>query len=271
MTLPACLLLPTRMPHSHRLTTTLPACLLLPARPPACLAAINYINFLTMPPPKLLMLDGNSAIIRELRSQQLSYANVTMSSNTTFLGLDAHPGFSTLPPAWCTPPTSTPLESLYFSISTPGGLAAALEHVSVTLGGQAAAVAAATSFMPATIILEQSVSAADVVQLASLKANGSISLNLPLMLSLPYFPVQLGVPIPASVALDLSGCLGCLSLLDSQVHVYLAGIQLTGLAPLDGPGNSNSSSGSSSSSISGASLALPLWAFHFNRSSGQVG
>ena len=190
-----------------------------------------------------------------------------MSFNTLFLGLDAHPEFSALPPAWCTPPTSTPLDSLYFSISTPGGLAAALQHISVILGSLATAVAAATSFMPATIILEQSVSAADVVQQASLKANSSISLNLPLLLSDPYYPaVKLGVPIPASVALDLSGCLGCLSLSDSQVHVYLAGIQLTGLAPLDGPDISNSSS-----TISSASLTLPLWAFHFNRSSGQVG
>ena len=223
----------------------------------------------------MLLLDTNSAVIQEMHTQILAYVNITVSTNTKFLGLDAHPGFSALSPAWCTKPAHVPLDSLYLSISTPGGLADALEHISVVLGGQATVVGAAASFMPATIVLEQSVSAANVVQLASLKANGSISLNLPLLLSVPLFPVKLGVPIPTSVALDLSGCLGCLALTDSQVHVYLASIQLTGLAPLGGPGISNSSSGgsssgNSSSSSSGASLTLPLWAFHFDRSSDQV-
>ena len=104
------------------------------------------------------------------------------------------------------------------------------------------------------IMIEQSMAAVDVVQA------GGISLGLPLMLTGPLFPTQLGAPIPTSVVLDLAGCLGCMSLSNSSAHVYIIGLCLTGLErPAVG------SSGSSSGGGDGSHLSFPLWAFQFNR------
>ena len=105
------------------------------------------------------------------------------------------------------------------------------------------------------IMIEQSMAAVDVVQA------GGISLGLPLMLTGPLFPTQLGAPTLTSVALDLAGCLGCISLSNHSAHVYIYDLQLIGLErPVDS---------SSSWSGDGTQLSLPLWAFHFNRSSGS--
>ena len=127
--------------------------------------------------------------------------------------------------------------------------------------------------------------ATDIVQLAALQGDGSIGLNMPLFLSGPIYPLTLGAHLPTTpVALDLSGCISCLSLNNSAVHVYLADLHLTGLEPGEGFGGINSSgilsgvgvnsSGSSGilsgSGSRGASLSLPLWAFLFSRSADQV-
>ena len=107
-------------------------------------------------------------------------------------------------------------------------------------------------------MIEQNMAAVDVV------LAGVVSLGLPLMLTGPLFPTQLGAPIPTSVVLDLAGCLGCMSLSNRSAHVYIYNLSLIGLErPVD------SSSGSSSWSGDGTQLSLPLWAFHFNRSSGS--
>ena len=107
---------------------------------------------------------------------------------------------------------------------------------------------------------------AEVAAAASRQPNSSIAIGMPLFLSCPLYPVKSGVPPPASVTLDLSGCIGCMSLTDNGVVVYLSNLHLTGLAPLLASGTRDSSSGSSSgNSGSGDLLALPLWAFRFNR------
>ena len=105
-------------------------------------------------------------------------------------------------------------------------------------------------------MIEQSMAALNVVQA------GGISLGLPLLLTGPLFPSQLGAPIPTSVALDLAGCLGCMSLSNRSAHVYIYDLHLIGLER-----HVDSNSGSSSWSGDGIQLSLPLWAFHFNRSS----
>ena len=102
---------------------------------------------------------------------------------------------------------------------------------------------------------EKSLTAQDVL------LAGGVSLGMPLLLTGPLFPSRLGAPIPTSVALDLSGCIGCMSLINRSAHLYIYDLHLIGLErPV---GSSSSSSGD------GTQLSLPLWAFHFNRSSGS--
>ena len=70
------------------------------------------------------------------------------------------------------------------------------------------------------------------------------------------------------MTLDLTGCVGCMSLSKKTVHMYLMNIGLTGLERLAAL---NSGGSSSSSGDDGAALlSLPLWAFQFNRSSGNT-
>ena len=154
----------------------------------------------------------------------------------------------------------------YFSTGMPAGLAQALWQVSAILSTNPTWTAFAFSVAPPVIILEADVSAEDVVQLASRQANGSISLGMPVLILglLPQFPLQPGVPNPASVTLDLTGCIGCLSLASSKVHVYLSHLRLTGLERAPPP------SAAQNSSVNGAALALPLWAFQFARGPGNA-
>ena len=93
---------------------------------------------------------------------------------------------------------------------------------------------------------------------------GSVSLGLPVLLTGPLFPTQVGVPIPTSVTLDLAGCLGCMSPSNSSAHVYINHLHLTGLERPAPVVSSSSSNGSD-----GTQLSLPLWSFQFNRSSGS--
>ena len=160
----------------------------------------------------------------------------------------------------------TPASFGFFSVATSAGLADALVNVSTYVASNPPAVDRALTVFPNIIILEQDMGVQDVVQRAS--GGGPISLTLPLLLTGPPFPTQLGVPTPTSVSLDLTGCLGCLSLDNSTTHVYLANLHLTGL---ERPAASNSSSNSSiSSSGDGTQLSLPLWAFHFERLPGNL-
>ena len=129
-----------------------------------------------------------------------------------------------------------------------------------------------TAAGPNLVIIEQDMTASDVVRLASL-FNGSISIGLPTLLMGPLLPTQLGVPVPASVSLDLSGCIGCVTLANSAAHVYLAHLHLMGLerptAKFLSSNNGSSSSSSSNEDDLGFNLTLPLWAFQFNRSAGS--
>ena len=109
------------------------------------------------------------------------------------------------------------------------------------------------------VIIEEDMTASDVVLLAS-RLNGSISIGLPTLLTGPPFPTQLGAPVPASVSLDLSGCIGCVTLTHSAAHVYLAHMHLTGL---ERPAAEYLSYGLE------YNLTFPLWAFQFNRSAGS--
>ena len=124
------------------------------------------------------------------------------------------------------------------------------------------------------VIIEQDMTFAEVAVAASRQPNGSIAIGMPLFMSHPLYPVKSGVPLPSSVTLDLDGCIGCMSLTDNGVVIYLSNLRLTGLAPLlasdtlddyNNSGRGNRSGSSSSSSGSGDLFALPLWAFRFNR------
>ena len=96
----------------------------------------------------------------------------------------------------------------------------------------------------------------DLVLLASRLDGSSVRLSIPVILSGPPYPTQLGLPAPASVTLNLAGCFACISLANTS-SVYLSNLHLTGLErPVNS--SSNSSSGSSSNG---------MWAFQFNRSS----
>ena len=115
------------------------------------------------------------------------------------------------------------------------------------------------------VVIEQDMTFAEVAAAASRQPNSSIAIGMPLFLSCPLYPVKSGVPPPASVTLDLSGCIGCMSLTDNGVVVYLSNLHLTGLAPLLASGTLGDHSSRGNSSGSGDLLALPLWAFEFNR------
>ena len=152
-------------------------------------------------------------------------------------------------------------------------MADSLLLLATTMASNPNMMTVAVGIMPSTIILEQNLTAAGVVHLAGSSPGDSVNISAPVLLSGPPFPFQLGVPPPAYVTLDLTGCVGCMSLAKTTVHVYLMNIGLTGL---ERPAafTSSSSSGGSSSGSSGdggaAQLSLPIWAFQFDRSSMQV-
>ena len=79
----------------------------------------------------------------------------------------------------------------------------------------------------------------------------------------PVTPVT-GALIPSSVTLDLAGCVACLSLANSNAHVFFSDLHLVGLAHLDAAGAAQHDA-NNTGLISGASLALPLWALKFGR------
>ena len=217
--------------------------------------------------PEVAQLNSASVALGSIRSPVNVATNVSYLTNTSSgLDLGLHPGMLIRAPTWCVDPGHrSPVNISFFSISTPTGLADALGQVS-RLGDIPASVAFALTFEPAIVVLEQDVSAADVVLRASRQRSGSIELSLPVLLTGPPFPVKLGLPLPPSpVALDLSSCIGCLVLSGGNAHVYLADLHLTGLGA---PGNMSVNDSYSGLSSSNASMSLPLWAFRFNRSPG---
>ena len=123
------------------------------------------------------------------------------------------------------------------SVTTPESLAAALCSLPAYASSPLARLMA-RYILPASIILYQNVSVKEAVGLAFAAVNGSssgssggssgVSLPLPLMISGPRFPMQLGVARPSIVRLDLTGCVGCLDLTDNTINVYLTQVTLTG-------------------------------------------
>ena len=161
----------------------------------------------------------------------------------------------------------------FFSTGTSAGLASAILQVSNFIYSNPAWLTFAYSATTPAIMLEADVTAADLVQLASQQANGSnIIISTPLLMigPLPEFPLQRGVPNPASVTLDLTGCVGCLSLASSKVHFYLSNLHLTGLMLPPAAAASFAPNSSSGGDSSGAALTLPLWAFQFVRVPGNA-
>lgn len=124
------------------------------------------------------------------------------------------------------------------------------------------------------IVLEQDMNASDLVRSAA-RQGGSVNISVPLLLIKPACPTQLGVPVPASVSLDLAGCVGCVSLPDlsanNAAHVYINNLYLTGLEQRQVASSNGTTSSSNAGSGDGSMLSsLPLWAFQFNRSPRSV-
>ena len=187
-------------------------------------------------------------------------------------GLSQHPGFAIQPLSLCRPPGPIPplmQASDFFSVSMASGLLDALLQLYTTIATDPLASGTAEVIWPSMVVVEQDLSASELVQHA--RSNGSVIINAPLLIMGPPFPTQLGQPIPATqVTLDLAGCSGCLVLPDSTVHVYLSDLHLTGL---ERPAAGNAGSGANYSAGGAAQLPLPswvLWAFQFDRLSGNL-
>ena len=235
--------------------------------PPPLRAGITYTRYFSTPLPCLdLVTQFNPDTLTwgGLAAPSSIDINLTLASPTSpSSDLSQHPGFSVHPVAWCssTPNGLTPMPVALYIVSTPSGLADALVGIAANVSSSPAAVAAMRTVFPATVSIGQGTSISDVVQLAA-SQNRSIGVGVPLLLMPSIYPLQYGAPPPPSpVVLDLSGCIGCVSLM-GQARVYLTNLHLTGLQR-PGPG-------SSSSNGDGGHLSSPLWAFQFNRSSGAT-
>ena len=195
-----------------------------------------------------------------------SIINLNFTAISTSSGYDLstqHPGFTIQPLFYCHSPRSShsafALPNSFFNVNSSESLATSLLQVTTTLASSPFPGDVAASWQsgwPATLVIDQDVTAVAVLQLAS-SQGGSVSLDMPLLLMGPVAPSQLGVPLQTSVTLDLAGCIGCITLSGNTTHVYLLNLHLTGLEMRVG-GNS--------SGVEGAQLVLPLWAFQLNRS-----
>ena len=165
-------------------------------------------------------MDTDTLMYGAMRSTTLfSYNTAIVTPNSSLADLSTHPGFIQQPLNWCsTPSTMVPQTVGYFSISTPAALSDALLLLYNTMITDPLSMFSGIGSFPSTIILEQDLDASGVLQLAA-RQNSSVVINAPLLLSAPAYPVKLGVPLPASVTLDLAGCLGCMSLSDVKVQV----------------------------------------------------
>ena len=200
------------------------------------------------------------------KSATIVRINVTVTTTTTsgYSDLSQHPGFSVKPVWYCSNANNLrPLSYGLYIVSTPAGLVDSLLSIAANVSSNPAAVAVTLDVFPALIIIEQDVSINDVAQLAA-SQNSSVSLVVPLLLTSPPYPLLSGAPVPPSQTLDLSGCIGCVSL-TGPARVYLTNLHLTGLhrpSPSPGPGPGPISN------VDGRQLSLALWALQFNRSSG---
>ena len=270
--------------------------------------------------PRVLQMSQSCVEVGGVRMPVSYFFNVSMTASA-FLApslSQEHPGFTLRPLSWCMPMSeSRPLTSLrMFFINNSSQLTDMLLISLPVLERNWLSTSSALPSFPITVIFPQSVAITDLLaELAKSSAAtspsspASASVTLPLMLMGPAFPYQVGQAVPGDVTLDLTGCIGCISLSSFQAQVYITGIHLSGLEPLDpstssmatngsnsGSSSSNSSSwGSGSSSSNGSSwgsgssssnssvngsgssndtsvatgLALPLWAFQFSRSPGN--
>ena len=200
------------------------------------------------------------------------HINVTLTSSNTSgsSDLSQHPSFSVKPVWYCSNPNNlTPLSHGLYIVSTPAELADSLLSIAANVARNPAGVLATLYGFPTLVILAQDMSINDVVQLAASQSVG-VGLSVPLILISATYPLEEGVLVPPSVTLDLSGCIGCVSLM-GHARLYLSNLHLTGLqrpGPSNGSSGSSSSSGNSSSATGdGSDLSLPLWSFQFHRSS----
>ena len=185
--------------------------------------------------PKVLALNSNELIIGGIRTAATFLTNVYTTSAASSSDLAAHPGFSVQPIAWCNNPNNqAPLPNAFFSVNTSAALAGAVQTLTTSVAANPESFLAAQYVLPATIVLEQNMSVTDVLLLAS-SSGGSINLSLSLLITGPSFPIELGVPPPPSVSLDLSGCAGCLTLTGQFANLYVANLNLVG-AQLQGSG-----------------------------------
>ena len=188
------------------------------------------------------------------------HLNVTLTTSATSGSSDLgqHPGFSIKPLFYCSNTHNiTPLSHGLYIISTSTmGLADALLDIAANVTSSPGAASTAVDGAPTLAIIEQDMSINGVVQLAA-SQNSSVGLGVPLIITSSLYPLQLGDPVPPCVTLDLSGCVGCVSL-TGPARVYLTNLHLTGLQR---PGISNGVRGGD-----GSQLSLPLWALQANRS-----
>ena len=232
---------------------------------PAAIALAKY-TFRPLPGIPDMVLQLSQGLITYGGVIMNSVVNLNFTAISTSSGYDLssqHPGFTIRPLSFCYSPGSSfstyALPNTFFSVNSSESLAASLLQVTTTLASSPSPGDVAASWQsawPPTLVIDQDVTAAAVLQLAS-SQGGSVSLDMPLLLMGPVAPSQLGVPLQTSVTLDLAGCIGCITLSGNTTHVYLLNLHLTGLEMRVG-GNS--------SGVEGAQLVLPLWAFQFNRS-----
>ena len=232
--------------------------------PPSRLAAISFSRLTYRPVPgldKVTAFSSESMVWGGVQGPTSININNSMISETytPLYNASQHPGFSVQPVWWCSNPNNlTPVTAGFSVVDTSAGLADSLLQLSYkTRANDPAGISYATTVFPDILILERAVTAADVVQLAS-RLNASVTLSAPLILNGPPFP---RVPGPANVSLDLSGCIGCMSLSNATMHLYLIDLHLTGLEQL--PASRDSRRGG------GSEFSLPLWAFQFDRLPGS--
>ena len=244
-------------PWSHPPKLLLLTAFLSPPLPPPVFTLMHY-SFQPMPGlPKVLLFDSEALVWGGMRTSAAFHVNVSLISYPSSLyNSSQHPGFDVQPLYWCANTNNmTPVSDGVFSAATSAGLADSFKQISTAVEDEPAAAAFAFTLMAIVIMIEQSVTTLDVV------AGGGAKVGTPLVLLKSPWPSQVGAPVPASLTLDLSGCLGCVSLANRATHVYIIDLCLTGLEQPVVSSGSNSSDGTQ--------LSLPLWAFQFNRSSGS--
>ena len=230
--------------------------------------------------PRVLLLNADAGVFGNWQTPEAYYFNLSfVTPASSLVNLSAHPGFSVKPLVYCSNPNSNvrPHSGGFFSVATSEGLADSLLQLSAI--NDPVNVHYFLTVFPSVIILEQDMAATNLLLLVPRPDRSSVSIGLPLLLTGPPYSTQLGLPAaPASVSLDLSGCLGCVSLPNNTAHMYLSNLHLTGL---ERPADSSSNlpltglerpvaAAAANNSGGGAYQLWAMWAFQFNRSAGSV-